>query len=138
MAHRPILLYDGHCSFCLDMVRRLETWDREGALEAVPADSDRGRQVVASRAISASLGATVVLVKDDQVLVRSEAALQALGLTGGWRQGMARLGRWFPRVWRDRVYDLVARNRSRLGTGPPLISLDEKGRGQDGRPTHGP
>jgi predicted DCC family thiol-disulfide oxidoreductase YuxK len=120
------------------MVRRLDAWDREGALETVPADSDRGRQVVATHDVSANLGATVVLVKGEQVLVRSEAALQALGLTGGWRKGLAQLGRWVPRGWRDRVYGLVARNRSRPGAGPALISLDEKGRGQDGRPTHGP
>jgi predicted DCC family thiol-disulfide oxidoreductase YuxK len=136
MAHRPILLYDGHCSFCVDMVRRLEAWDQGGALETVPAASERGRQVVASRALSVNLAATVVLVNEDEVLVRSEAALEALRLTGGWRRILARLGRWVPRRWRDRVYDLVARNRSRLGGG--LITLDEKGRGQDSRPTHGP
>ncbi len=136
MTHRPILLFDGHCPFCAGMVRRLEAWDQGGALETVPAASDRGRQVVVSRAISVNLAATVVLVKSDEVLVRSDAALEALRLTGGWRRGLARLGRWVPRRWRDRVYDVVARNRSRLGGR--LITLDEKGRGQDSRPTHGP
>ena len=54
---------------------------------------------------------TFILVDGGEAFVRSEAALRILEQLPGWR--WAGLLRAVPRTVRDRLYDVVARNRYR-------------------------
>jgi predicted DCC family thiol-disulfide oxidoreductase YuxK len=105
------LFYDGTCGLCGSAVRFLAWADRHGTLEVLPL----GGEVFASRVaaeVRASLPDSLVLLPGDgRLLVRSAAVLEALeGIGGAWRV-LARVGRLVPEGLRDRLYDLVARNR---------------------------
>jgi predicted DCC family thiol-disulfide oxidoreductase YuxK len=50
----------------------------------------------------------------ERVLVRSQAVFEAARYLGGVWAALAAVGRIVPRVIRDAVYDLIARNRYRI------------------------
>lgn len=115
---RDILLYDGHCGFCGGLVARLRSWDRQGQITFLSSASDDAKPLLEQWYDKADPAQTVILIRDDELLVRSEAVLTLLRELGGWRGFLARLAHFVPRSWRDRIYDLVARNRHRLSSCP--------------------
>ena len=111
-----LVLYDGVCGLCDRSVQFLLRRDRRAvfafaALQGETAAAIRGRH---SRLEGAD---SMVLVRDpggpaEQVLVRSAAALQALGALGGFWRLVSWL-RIVPRPLRDAVYDTIAKRRYR-------------------------
>lgn len=114
-AGSPVLFFDGLCVLCDGFagfvskrdVRnkfRLEPLQGEVAMLLIPAD--------AARAADGSGGSLVLRIGGESHR-KSEAVLRVLfGLGGAWKAASRAL-RLVPRVVRDAVYDLVARNRSR-------------------------
>ena len=127
--NRPTLLYDGDCSFCAGLVGRLKKWDRAGHVHVVAANSEEGQRLVTAYRVTANLATTVALIDSGRVLYRSDAVLATLRLIGGVRRVMARCGGLVPRAWRDSLYDVIARNRHRLGGRSDTCLIDEKSRG---------
>ena len=128
MSHGPVLLYDGRCALCNRTVLFVLRHERRHTLRFAPLTGRLARDLVARHAELAGLD-SVVWVEDpgapgERPLTGSEAVLRLAGYMGGpWRT--LALGRIVPRVWRDRLYDFVARNRRRLvrGAKPPLPDL---------------
>jgi len=112
----PVLLYDGVCGFCNKTVQMILGQDRRGELRFAALQSDYGLSVVERHPELRGLD-TVVFVERaagvEHVHVRSEAALRVAAYLGGfWKLFLA--ARLVPRVVRDYLYDLFARNRYRL------------------------
>ena len=115
-AGRQLILYDGFCGLCDRSVQFLLRRDRAAvfafaALQGETAAAIRGRHPGLEGADS------MVLVRDaggpgEQVLVRSSAALHALGALGGFWRLISWL-RIVPRPLRDAVYDAIAKRRYR-------------------------
>lgn len=124
---QSVLIYDGYCSFCGSLAARMRAWDRQGRTTFLSSASPEAEPFLAGPAVGVDPAATVILVRGEDVLVRSDAVLVWLLDLGGLRGFLARLARPIPRSWRDRVYDLVARNRHRLPTCP----LPEESPGSD-------
>ncbi len=113
------IFYDGDCGLCHHAVTFLVTRDREGSrFRFAPLFGETfERQVPA--ALRGSLPDSLVLQRPDgTLLLRSDAALAAMRRLGSGWPLLAALGRLVPRFLRDRVYDLVARWRSRLFARP--------------------
>ena len=111
---RPVLLYDGHCRFCIAQADRLRRWTGDrihlvsfrdpGVLERYPSiTSDACEQAIQ------------LVLPDGRVVTGAEAAARALAL----RPPLAPLaGLYFVpgiRQLVDAAYRVVARNRFRLG-----------------------
>jgi len=106
-----VLFFDGQCPLCSRLVAFMLWADRRGSLRFAPLKGKTAAQWLKG---VAPLPDSVVLVHQDRVLLRSEALLTALELLGGvWFT--VRLFRVIPRGWRDVAYDVVARNRARMG-----------------------
>jgi predicted DCC family thiol-disulfide oxidoreductase YuxK len=125
----PILLYDGDCGFCAKSVQFvLNREGRDRSLRFATLQGAVGERARAARPDLVGVDSVfwVEPAPDGavrRVLVRSDAALRAMAyLGGGWRL-LAALGRAVPRVVRDGVYDLVARNRLRLAGGADACLL---------------
>jgi predicted DCC family thiol-disulfide oxidoreductase YuxK len=117
MLMRPVLLYDGQCAFCLRWVRRLQRWDRDGALDFVAA-AERGRVAGLPDISAAALDQSMHLVTPDGAVYAGGRAVPVLlrYLPGGrWLRPWFRL----PGVaWAtDRGYRWVAARRHRFGCG---------------------
>ncbi len=111
-----MLLYDGTCGFCSDVVRFILARDRVGTLKFAALGGAAGQEVLDRHPELRDVDSVLWVDDASRVLSRSDAALRIAQYLGGpWR--LASLGRAMPRRWRDALYDLVARHRHRLSRG---------------------
>lgn len=113
----PVLLYDGVCGFCNKTVQLLLDADKRRTLRFAALQSDYGAQVRARHPQLANVDSVVFVAhpqtSDEQVFVRSTAALKVASYLGGmWRLALAAYV--IPRPLRDALYDLIARYRYRF------------------------
>jgi predicted DCC family thiol-disulfide oxidoreductase YuxK len=114
MNDRTIVLYDGDCGLCSSAVQFLLAADRRGRLQFA------ARGTAAADGVTAPFGGapagidSIIVVRGDRLLVRSDAALAlADQLPMPWPLA-GRVGTFVPRAVRDAIYDLIARNRRRF------------------------
>ncbi|WP_420455862.1 thiol-disulfide oxidoreductase DCC family protein [Rubrivirga sp.] len=108
----PTLLFDGVCTLCDRSVQFVLDHESVASFRFASLQSEVGRQLLARCGLDGASTDSVVLVENGTCHVRSEAAWRvAARLDAPWR--WIALGRWVPRSVRDRVYDVVARNRYR-------------------------
>jgi len=112
MENAAIVLFDGTCNFCDASVQFMIANDPAGYFRFAAAQSDAG--IVALRAAGRDPATieSIVLIDRAGFHERSDAALRiAAGLRLPW-PALA-LFRAVPAGLRDRVYDVIARNRYR-------------------------
>lgn len=104
-----LILFDGVCIFCSRWVRFVIARDPERRFRFVAIQSAAGRELAARYGIDPEAPQTNAVVWGGRIFFKSDAALTVLGRLRGAR-ALARL-KAVPRVLRDPVYDLIARNR---------------------------
>lgn len=108
----PVLLFDGVCNLCNGSVQFIIERDPDARFRFASLQSEEGQVVLSRFENRPSDLSSVVLIQDDQLYARSEAALLvARQLGGGWSLLYAFIV--VPRPIRDAVYDWIARNRYR-------------------------
>ena len=113
MSRNRIVLFDGECRMCSGWARFVSRRDERGEMALVPMQSPEGRAILDRHGFPPDAIDTIVFVNDQRALTRSDAVFAILErLPAPWPA--ARLLRVVPRVLRDAVYDLIARNRRRL------------------------
>jgi predicted DCC family thiol-disulfide oxidoreductase YuxK len=109
----PLVLFDGCCNLCNGAVQFIIARDPHARFRFAALDAPAAVARLARIAPVTPLPDSVLLLDADGLHARSEAALRiARQLTTPWPL-LARVARLVPRALRDRVYDLVARNRLR-------------------------
>jgi predicted DCC family thiol-disulfide oxidoreductase YuxK len=109
---RPIIIFDGKCVLCTGFAQFVLRTDRDARFRLLAAQSALGDALYRHFGLDPVKYETYILLDNGAAYFRSEAAIRILeGLGGAWR--LASLGRICPRPLRDRLYDLVARNRLR-------------------------
>lgn len=114
----PIVLYDGVCGLCNRLVQFLLKHDRRDRLRFASLQSDFASKILTNHGANPHDLDTVYVVvnhgeKGERLLARSDAIL-ALGKEIGGIWSVASAGKVLPRVLRDGIYNLVARNRYRV------------------------
>lgn len=108
-----LILFDGDCAFCNGWANWIRARDKRHLLRFAPLNSDAGLVARTTSGVPNGID-SVVLVRDGKSYYKSDAAWRILrrlpgyGLLGGMLACV-------PRFLRDAGYDLVARNRHRLG-----------------------
>lgn len=116
---RPVLLYDGRCGFCDRTVRLLLRIDRRRVFRFAPLGGHFASETLARHPHLRGIDSLVLIEvaeggSGDRAHARSDALVQvARHLGGPWQLLMAL--RAVPRPVRDRLYDLFARHRQRIG-----------------------
>ncbi|MCB0556214.1 MAG: thiol-disulfide oxidoreductase DCC family protein [Phaeodactylibacter sp.] len=108
----PILLFDGVCNLCNGAVQFIIRRDPNAVFRFASLQSEFARKSLAEHKKNSDDLDTVVLLEEQQLYVKSDAALRAVRyLSGLWPllYGFIIL----PRPLRNAVYDWVARNRYR-------------------------
>jgi len=104
-----LILFDGVCVFCSRWVRFVIDRDPERRFRFVAIQSSAGRALAARYGIDPEAPQTNAVVWGGRIFFKSDAALTVLGRLRGTR-ALAGL-KAAPRLVRDPVYDLIARNR---------------------------
>ena len=105
-----VVLFDGVCNFCEGSVQFIIQRDPSGQFHFASLQSEPGRRLLTQHGLPADHMDSLVLIKEGQAYVRSDAALRiASGLTWPW--SWFKVGLLFPRFIRDFVYDIIAARR---------------------------
>jgi len=107
---KAIVIFDGVCVMCSAFAQTMLTRDRAGVFRLLAAQSDLGAALYRHYGLDPVNYETNILIEDGRAWFRSEASIRIMARLGlPW--SMAVLGRVLPLGWRDRLYEVVARNR---------------------------
>jgi predicted DCC family thiol-disulfide oxidoreductase YuxK len=115
----PIILYDGICGLCDRFTQFVLKRDRKDQFRFASLQGAFAARILQHHDVDPQQLDTVYVVvnceqPDEQLLSRSDAVVFILRRIGGIWRAAAALFAILPRWLRNRVYDLVARNRYRL------------------------
>ena len=108
-----IVVFDGVCNFCNGAVNFIIQRDLKAVFLFTPIQSAFAKELIKKYDIDTLDTETFLLIKNEQCFVFSSAALEVTkDLSGLWR--ILNVLRFVPKVIRDFVYRVVARNRYKL------------------------
>ena len=106
----PILLFDGVCNLCNGAVQFVIKYGSKNTLRFTALQSETGQQILEHFNLPKEEIFSVILVENEQVYVRSSAALRMYKNMGGFWSLM-----YFfiiiPNPIRDAFYNFIAKNR---------------------------
>lgn len=105
---KAILFYDGTCAFCSGLVRFALSEDTDKKLEYSPL---QGKTFQEKGLVPIEDDSIAVLGPTGETVHKSDAAIHCLELLGGVWLLLGKIMKVFPRVFRDKCYDLIGRIR---------------------------
>lgn len=109
---QPLIIFDGLCNLCEYSVKFIVRNDRQARFKFVSAQSVRGKEIQRLHCVDTLKGGSVILLKNDQVYVKSDAAVEiAKDLEGPWRY--LHVFKFIPKPVRDLIYSIISKNRYR-------------------------
>ena len=109
---RPIVVFDGHCVLCSCFAQFILRHDRQRSFRLMAAQTPLGAALYRHYGFDAVDYQTNLLIDDGHLWQKSESSIRILERLGlPW--SLAGLFRLLPPGLRDRLYDVVARNRLR-------------------------
>jgi predicted DCC family thiol-disulfide oxidoreductase YuxK len=107
---RPIIIFDGHCVLCSRFARFVLRHDRRGVFRLTAAQTSVGQALFRHLGLDPVNFETNVLLENGRAYFKSDGTIRMFAHLGlPW--SFARLARIVPRTLRDRLYDLIAKNR---------------------------
>jgi predicted DCC family thiol-disulfide oxidoreductase YuxK len=107
-----LVLFDGVCNLCSALVQFVIRHDPAAKFRFAAIQSEIGREIFQSHGLDPADLQTFVFISDGKMYVRSDAAIEVVSRFGGaWR--FFTVFRLVPRVARDWIYSVIARNRYR-------------------------
>lgn len=126
MKETYILLYDGECGFCNFWVNWVMRNDRKGIFNFASLQGNFAQDFLTIKKLPLKRFDTLYLIKPDGVDEKSGAVIEICRLLGGWYK-LVTVFKIFPKFLRDKTYDLVAKNRSKIVTGNcPLPTKEQR------------
>ena len=132
----PIILYDGICGLCNRLNQFVLKRDRNDRFRFTALQSEFASKVLERHGVSPQVLDTVYLLlnysqPDERLVARSDAAVLILGELGGVWRALAGMMQLLPRWFRNKAYNLIARNRYQLfGKYQTCQIPDERYRGK--------
>lgn len=112
-APHPVILFDGVCNLCNGAVQFVIRHDRSNTFRFASLQSEIARQMLIAAGLPSDKLDSIVIIQNGRAYRESDAIVRiAKGLSGGWKALS-----WFgviPKVLRDPMYRLIARNRYRM------------------------
>ena len=109
---QPVVIIDGVCTLCDFSVQFIKKNARHQNFRFIAAQSQNGMEYQRVYGIDSLAEGTVILVKGGNLFTKSDAVLEiAKDLRRPWNY--LRICAYIPKVCRDFIYSLIARNRYR-------------------------
>jgi predicted DCC family thiol-disulfide oxidoreductase YuxK len=108
-----IILFDGVCNFCNRTIRIIIKHDKVNKFHFAPLQSSFSQDLLLKFGLSQNELSSVILIEGDQVFLKTEAVIRIARQLTGWPRCFY-YANWVPKVMRDFIYDLIAKNRYRL------------------------
>jgi predicted DCC family thiol-disulfide oxidoreductase YuxK len=108
--NHPVILFDGVCNLCNASVQFIIKRDKKQIFRFAALQSQFGQKVVDSFNLSEKKIDSVILLENNSVKIKSEAALRIAKQLGGI-YSLLYVFIILPKFIRNSVYDLIARNR---------------------------
>ncbi|MGE5356544.1 MAG: thiol-disulfide oxidoreductase DCC family protein [Deltaproteobacteria bacterium] len=105
-----IILFDGICKLCNGAVRFIYNRDDHGIFDFIAINSEAGKSTLKEIGMENVANETIILISDNQIYTKSDAIIKILSMLGGWWNSF-KIFRYLPKMIRDHLYDLIARNR---------------------------
>ena len=113
MNRNAVWLFDGVCLLCSGAVQYTLRHEKEPSIRFVAIQSGEGRRLALEHGIDPDDPDTFLFIEDGKALAKSDGVLALVQHLNGPAR-FAVVGRIVPRLWRDWLYDRIARNRYRL------------------------
>lgn len=123
---KPVIIFDGDCVLCSGAAAFVLRHDRRGTFRLLAAQSPLGDALYRHYGLDPKSYETMILIADGVARFRSEAGIRiGQGLGAPWSFSAAL--RILPLALRDRLYDVLARNRLKwFGTRTSCYRPDPK------------
>jgi predicted DCC family thiol-disulfide oxidoreductase YuxK len=109
---KSILLFDGICNLCNASVQFILKKDQKEQFLFASLQSDAAEKLLLQYKDKKIGMDSIVLIEDGKVYQKSTAVLKICQhLNWPWRIFL--VGTYLPKSWRDKLYDLIAKNRYR-------------------------
>jgi predicted DCC family thiol-disulfide oxidoreductase YuxK len=109
---KSILLFDGICNLCNGSVQFILKRDQKEQFLFASLQSDAAEKLLLQYKEKKIGMDSIVLIEDGKVYQKSTAVLKICQhLNWPWRIFL--VGVYLPKSWRDKLYDLIAKNRYR-------------------------
>jgi predicted DCC family thiol-disulfide oxidoreductase YuxK len=106
----PVILFDGVCNFCNGAINFVLKQDRKSVFRFAPLQSEAGRRLLQQYNLPTEEFESFVLIDQGKVYKKSNAALRVMNkLPWYWKE--SQIFRVIPTIFRDAIYDFIARNR---------------------------
>lgn len=104
-----IILFDGVCNLCNNSVKFIIKRDTSGYFKFASLQGETGQRLLKKHSLNYDLN-SFLLIEKEKVYIKSSAALRVCSQLGGaWR--ILSIFRFLPPLFRDFLYDIVAKNR---------------------------
>ncbi|MDB5380332.1 MAG: hypothetical protein JWR00_4778 [Rubritepida sp.] len=123
---RPIIVFDGHCVLCSGFAQFILRHDRHRRFRLMTAQSGLGEALYRHLGLDPRNYDTSILLEDGRAWLKSDGGIRILGHLG-FPWSLVGASRILPRGLRDRLYDLVARNRLRWFGSRDVCFLPDPG-----------
>ena len=107
-----IILFDGVCNLCNNTVSFLIKHDKNKIFKFAASQTNAGENIIRQYNIL-NEGKSVIFIKDGIVFYKSDAIIEITKQIKGWPQ-IFKYTCLFPKIFRDGVYNLIAKNRYSL------------------------
>ena len=109
---KHIIVFDGFCNLCDYSIQFIIPRDKEAKFLFISGQSEKGKALQSEYGVQTIADGTVILIKDQKVYIKSDAAIEiARELDAPWN--ILALLRFIPNRIRDYLYSLIAHNRYR-------------------------
>lgn len=123
-ANYTVLIYDSSCALCSWAVRLVLAIDKKDRIRLSSQQTPFAKEVIAWSSINAN--STVIAVKGNQIKSKSAAILLTLHEIGGVWSLVSKLMKLIPPELLDKMYDLIAKNRTTFGNQTSCIAVKPK------------
>lgn len=125
-----IILFDGVCNLCNNVVRFIIRHDKKQKFRFVSLQSDKGRMLMKTNGMEDSALNSIIYMNKKGIFRKSEAALNIL-YDMGYPWKLLYLFVLLPEIIRDGIYGAIARNRYRIfGKKNECMIPDDKIKGR--------
>ena len=124
-AEKLIVLFDGTCGFCKSCVNFVLRHSEKNKFLFLHLQSSDATELLTSFGFPENYSDSVVLIENKKVFLKSTAALHILRKLK-WTMSWLYIFIIIPPVFRDKVYDWVAANRSKIKLNNESCAVPEK------------